>query len=295
MDEALLGRIRDGLKRSRLAQVVGAVVFGSRARGTATSPSDIDLLVVAQELRSKPHRRAEEIAGIKRHLPALALDVLLLTAEEAQSNFRNHNPLFLDIAAEGIVLVDDQGWLRGLMEEVREYIKQKGIEKTEHGWRFPVIPGIPTYLSKVTNKDFSLAMLKDGERDYLIGQSLMGDDYFDKAVYHFQQAVEKCIKSILIVMGIFAKTHFVGAVLRANLSAEFIPAEWQDELTKLAEISEGVEPEVSLSRYPGIIQDRLWLPFEEYEKKDAEKAREKAPHVLGTAKRFVDDWFSRKR
>jgi len=146
MDEALLGRIRDGLKRSRLAHVVAAVVFGSRPRGTATPSSDIDLLVVAQEIRSKPHRRAEEIAGIKRHLPGLALDVLLLTAEEAQSNFRNHNPLFLDIAAEGIVLVDDQGWLRGLMEEVREYIKQKGIEKTEHGWRFPVIPGIPTYL-----------------------------------------------------------------------------------------------------------------------------------------------------
>jgi len=138
-------------------------------------------------------------------------------------------------------------------------------------------------------------MLKGGERDYLIGQSLMGDDYFDKAVYHFQQAVEKCIKSILIVIGIFEKTHFVGAVLRANISAEFIPAEWRDELTKLAEISEGVEPEVSLSRYPGIIQDRLWLPFEEYEKKDAEKAREKASHVLSTAKRFVDDWFSRKR
>jgi HEPN domain-containing protein/predicted nucleotidyltransferase len=294
MQDALTITIRGALDKSRLREVVGAVVFGSRARGTATVSSDIDLLVVCDGIHAKPHRRGEEIAAIKKHLPGLVADILLLTPQEVESNFRNHNPLFLDIAAEGIILMDDQGRLKPLMEETRDYIKRRGIKKTDRGWIFPVVPGVPTYLSKVTNKDFSMGMLEDGERDYLIGQSLIDGNYFDKAVYHFQQGVEKGIKSILIAMGIFEKTHFVGAALRAHLSEEIVPAEWREELTKLAEISESIEPEVTLSRYPGIIRDRLWLPFEEYEREDAAKAKEKAVYVLTMAKKFVEEWFSAK-
>jgi HEPN domain-containing protein len=152
--------------------------------------------------------------------------------------------------------------------------------------------GVPTYLSKVSNKDFSLAMLKDGERDYLISLSLIDSGYYDKSVYHFQQAIEKCVKSILIAMGIFQKTHFVGEILRATLSEGIIPAEWREELRTLAHISESIEPEASLSRYPGIMQDRLWLPSEEYEKQDAVQAQDKAARVLAAAQRFVAAWFS---
>jgi len=37
---------------------------------------------------------------------SLPLDILLLTPEEVISNFKNHNPLFLDIAEEGIIILD---------------------------------------------------------------------------------------------------------------------------------------------------------------------------------------------
>lgn len=294
MDEAVIATIREALGRSHAPKAMGAVIFGSWARGTATISSDIDLLVICQGINTKRHRRGEEIVNLKRHLPGRPIDILLLTPEEVESNFRNHNPLFLDIAEEGIIVIDDRGWLQNLMEETRGYITERGIEKTEHGWIFPVTRGVPTYLSKVSNKDFSRAMLKDGERDYRIGLHLIEGTYYDKAVYHFQQAVEKCIKSILIAMGIFEKTHLVGETLRANLSGRDISSGWREDLMKLAEISEGLEPEVSLSRYPGIIQNSLWLPFEVYEKEDAEKAREKAAYVLTAAKRFVDEWFSGK-
>jgi HEPN domain-containing protein/predicted nucleotidyltransferase len=292
MPNVLLTRIQAALKKSCFPEVVAAVVFGSVAKGTAATCSDVDLLVVCRDINPKRHRRGEEIAAIKKNLPELPMDILLLTPQEVESNFRNHNPLFLDIAEEGIVLIDDHGWLENMMEATRQYVQQRGIEKTDNGWIFPVIRGTPTCLSKVSNKDFSLAMLKDGERDYLISLSLIDEGYYDKAVYHSQQAVEKCVKAILIAMGIFQKTHFVGGVLRATLSEKGVPTAWREELTQLADISESIEPEVTLSRYPGIIQDHLWLPFEEYEKQDAEKAKSKAEYVLETAKRFVDDWFS---
>ena len=93
-------------------------------------------------------------------------------------------------------------------------------------------------------------------------------------------------------MGIFHKTHFVGEILRATLSEHIMPTPWHEALQTLAHMSESLEPEVSLSRYPGIMQDRLWLPFDEYELQDAEQAKAKAAHVVATAKRFVAEWFA---
>jgi len=261
-------------------------------KGTATASSDVDLLVVCHGLDPKRHRRGKESAEIKQQLPAVPLDLLLLTPQEVESNFHNHNPLFLDMAAEGVVLIDAQGWLESLLAETRDYVQRRGIKKTENGWIFPVERGVPTYLSQVSDKDFSLAMLRDGERDYLISLCLIDAGYYDKAVYHCQQAVEKCVKAMLIAMGIFHKTHFVGEILRATVSEPIVPAEWHEEIRTLADISASLEPEVNLSRYPGILQDHLWLPFDEYENQDAIQAKEQAAHVVATAKRFVEAWFS---
>ncbi|MGB9715444.1 MAG: HEPN domain-containing protein [Thermodesulfovibrionales bacterium] len=280
-------------KKSLPFDIVAALLFGSWAKGSETPDSDIDLLIVADRINTKLHRRGKEIADIKHCIPGLSLDVQLLTKEEVISNFRNHNPLFLDIAIEGIIILDKDKFLRNLMLETKEYLKQRGIKRFGDGWIFPVEKGVPTYLSRVSNKDFSYAMLKDGERDFQIGERLIKDGFYDKAVYHFQQSVEKAIKAVLIAMGVFQKTHFIGEVLRGVISKKDIPIRWKPDLIEVAEISEEIEPEVSLSRYPGIIDDSLWLPFDEYEKEDADRAMEKAVKALSVARGFVEDWFSK--
>lgn len=279
-------------KESVPFDIVAALLFGSWAQGTETPNSDIDLLVVANGINRKRHRRGAEIAHIKHCLPGLPLDILLLTEEGVLSNFRNHNPLFLDIAEKAIIILDKENLLQNLILELRHYIKQKGIKRFGDGWMFPAEKGVLTYLSEVSNRDFSRAMLKDGERDFKIGERLIDDGYYDKAVYHFQQSIEKWVKSILVAMGVFQKTHFIGQILRKVLSEKDISERWKTDMLEVAEISEGIEPEVSLSRYPGIINDSLRLPFEEYEKEDAERALGKTVKVLSIAKRFVDDWFS---
>ena len=92
-------------------RVISAVLFGSRARGSETPLSDVDILVVAEGINPKFHRRSPEIAQIKRYFPKISLDILLFTPEEVISNFKNHNPLFLDIAAEGIILIDRDNFI----------------------------------------------------------------------------------------------------------------------------------------------------------------------------------------
>lgn len=78
----------------------------------------------------------------------------------------------------------------------------------------------------------------------------------NRAVSHFQQAVEKAVKAVLTGLGIFQKTHLVGAVLReVTLGEKRVPAQWKDPLLEAARLSEELEPEVSLTRCPGIIDD----------------------------------------
>jgi len=288
----LLG-VREALRTARLSfQIVGAVIFGSSATGRATASSDLDLLVVARGIPPKRHRRTREIVEIKRVLSDLPVDVLLLTRQETQSNFANHNPLFLDLAEDGIVLLDEEGLLARAIQETSQDIRRRGIERTEFGWRFRVEPGVVTYLSPISNRDFSLGMLKDAERDRKIGEVLTRDGFCDKAVYHFQQAAEKAVKAILVALGVYQKTHLVGGTLRKVAGESRISERWRDALREAAGVSEELEPEVSLSRYPGIIEGVLWLPSEEYVDEDARSAGARASKVLEIARDFVQDWFA---
>lgn len=296
MDKDIFSEIKTALENIKLPfEIHGAIVFGSVVKGEFTLHSDIDLIIVAEGINPKRHRRGEEILLIKKSLPVVPLDILLFSPKEVISNFKNHNPLFLDIAEDGIILLDRNNFLKALIEETKRYINAKAIKRLKDGWEFPTKYGAITYLSGVSNKDFSIAMFKDGKRDYLIGKKLIDEGFYDKAVYHFQQSVEKCLKSILVAFGIFRKTHFVGEVLIETLRGRDIPELWEEKLLKIAEISETLEPEVSLSRYPGIIDDSLWLPFEEYEKDDAEIAEKKAKDVLSVTNDFIEYWFSESK
>jgi hypothetical protein len=271
--------------------ITGAIVFGSVARGVQSKDSDADLLAVAESLHPKRNRRGGQIAQIKSMFPKIPLDVLLLTQEEVVSNFRNHNPLFLDIAEDGIIILDKDDFLKDLISEAKTYIRTRGIKRFGDGWVFPVKKGVAVPLSRVTNRDFAESMSLDARRDYEIGLTLTKGGYFDKAVYHFQQSVEKAVKAVLISQGVFQKTHFVGSILEGMINEMDASEASKERLKELARISINMEPEVSLSRYPGIIKDALWIPYKEYSREDAEEAMDKANIELKVAEDFLADWF----
>lgn len=291
MKAAINETIIEGLHASSI-NIKAAVLYGSCARNTHKSDSDIDLLLISDEINIKRHKRGKEVASIKQSLSmGLPFDILLLTSDESASNFRNHNPLFLDIASEGVILLDEYNFLKKLMEETMAYIYDRKIEKLADGWRFPVLYREPTYLSDVSNKDFAMVMFTDGNRDFIIGNNIMEDGYYDKAVYHFQQAVEKAVKAVLISFGEFKKTHFVGALLSDKLKEAELKKEWTGQLLRVAEISDELESEVTWSRYPGIDNGVLWIPYEEYTRSDAEEVKEKCKEAVGITKSFLKWWY----
>lgn len=135
----MIREIKEKLENSSFAfSIIGVVLFGSRARGSEESHSDIDILIVAKNINPKLHRRINEILQIKKLFKGIPLDILLFTPEEVISNFRNHNPLFLDIAEEGVIIIDDKNFISNLIKETKEYIRDRGIKKVEGGWQFPV-------------------------------------------------------------------------------------------------------------------------------------------------------------
>ena len=289
--EAIKKNISNNLATSPIP-IMGVVIYGSWARGMQTEHSDVDILVVSNAVNPHKHKRGKEIASLKDWLSTgLPLDVMLLTMDECISNFMNHNPLFLDIASEGIILIDSEDFLKNLIADTKNYIIQRGIIKLDDGWRFPSLYREPTYLSDVSNKDFAIAMITDGERDFRIGINIMEDGYFDKSVYHFQQSVEKAVKAVLICFGEFKKSHFVGAVLIEKLKEIELADNWEERLSYIAGISGEIEPEVTWSRYPGIEAGSLWLPYEEYKKEDAVGLKEKSEKVVMITKDFIKWWF----
>jgi len=273
-------------------KIKASVLYGSFARGAFTADSDIDILAVSDEVNPRKQRRGKDIAQIKECLSSgQPMDILLLTSSECLSNFRNHNPLFLDIAWEGVILLDENNFLKTLIDETRSYIAEKNIIKLSDGWMFPVPEKTPAFLSKVSNKDFAVAMLNDGARDFTIGVNIMEDGFYDKAIYHFQQSVEKAVKAVLICFGIFRKTHFVGEILLKDLESRIIDISWKENLTLIAKISSELEPEVTWSRYPGIDNDSLWIPSQEYTREDTRNIIENCDKVIKTAQRFLSWWF----
>ncbi len=273
--------IREKAQNLSGIEIISIAIFGSTVRHENHADSDIDLLVVAEGIAEKRIQRIPDVIKIKRELNiGFPLDILLVSKGECQVNFRNHNPLYLDIALDAEIIYDT-GFLENLIEETREYIDSNNIRRGVDSWSFPVKERTVTNLSKISNKEWASVWLEDGRRDLLAASHLFDVELYEKSVYHCQQAVEKVTKAILAVWGEFRKTHFVADALMGECNKREL-GEWKEKLIKVAEIGDKTEPQVSLSRYPGLTNNRkplasvseantLWLPYEEY---DADIAKE---------------------
>lgn len=82
------------------------VIFGSRARGTATDESDVDLLVVFSELANK-RRTAVEIRRTLNDLP-VSKDIIVTTPDEIARRGHLVGSALLPALLEGKVLYEQR-------------------------------------------------------------------------------------------------------------------------------------------------------------------------------------------
>ncbi|HIC92436.1 MAG TPA: HEPN domain-containing protein, partial [Syntrophaceae bacterium] len=261
-----------GLRESLSFEIKGAVLFGSWARGQGKMGSDIDILIIGEPLPSRMRDRIIQMIDIQDNITLYPLEIVLLTPEECRDNFNKHNPLFLDISTEGLILIDTDGLLENLIEETKRYIREEGIKKTERGWLFPIKYREVSYLSKLSNLDFIEIWLEDSQREIDASKGLKEMHLFDKSVYHAQQAVEKALKAIMLCFGWYEKTHYVAKDLEGIIDKQNLPHLWSKRLKGIAKRAKKIKPEVGLARYPGIKGGSLWVPYVEYVEKDSVEA-----------------------
>lgn len=123
------------------SNLVALAFFGSWARGEEKETSDIDVLLVAEELPDDPFERRwlvqEPILGLSER----SVSVLARTVEEFSEDV---SPLHLDLGLDAIVFYDPQGFLVQRLKRVRELIEEAGLvrEKEASGfaWRWEDSP-----------------------------------------------------------------------------------------------------------------------------------------------------------
>ena len=95
-------------------RLVSVVLFGSYAQGTASPESDIDLLVIVQQLPADPEPVEKLLDSIE--IPILkkyhrCVSVILTTPEAVQNEVNRENPLFFGIWTGYSVLLDSGDFL----------------------------------------------------------------------------------------------------------------------------------------------------------------------------------------
>jgi uncharacterized protein len=122
--------------------LVAVVLFGSRARDEAREGSDWDFLVVARNL---PERTLERAFRLKKMLPPLYRGEASLLAKTPDEFTAGLPDLYLDIALDGVVLHDTDGYMTERLEVLRTLIRRKGLRREKEGrdliWRWEQPPG----------------------------------------------------------------------------------------------------------------------------------------------------------
>ncbi len=286
MDQSILTEITKKAKTYWMKDLVSIVVFGSFAK-RRKKYNDVDLLIVLKDIKEDRIRRIPNIVGFKASLDVSSpVDVLLLSKRECAGNFRNHNPLFLDVTLDGVVVYDMNDFARGLIDETARYIKDRNIVRKGTAWFFPLKTHVAA-LSKISNADWARVWINDSSRDLESARILYTHGLFEKSVYHSVLCVEKAVKAILICFGAFERKHEVSALLESQARERDL---LKGDLKELISIAADMEEHIVLSRYPASGED-IWIPCEKYNDKDGRDYLDKAERAYNIAAKFVDEWL----
>ncbi len=128
------------LERLLGESLVSVVLFGSVARGEATSLSDIDLLVIARDLpRGRLARQerlsaaddllAPQVEELRKQVVLTDFSPVLKTPEEAKC----FTPLYLDLVEDAVILYDREGFFSEILAQLRSSLDRLGARRVKRG------------------------------------------------------------------------------------------------------------------------------------------------------------------
>ncbi len=142
----LIRNLLDAIKEVFGDLLVSVALYGSVARGEARADSDIDILIVAEDLppsrikRVKLFEKAEDsvepqVIELYDRGIYVSFSPIILTPEE----MKRVPPILLDMIEDAIILYDRDGFLNKLLDKVASKLLELGAERIRLGrkwyWR----------------------------------------------------------------------------------------------------------------------------------------------------------------
>lgn len=118
----------EGLKHGLPQKLWGLVLFGSVARGEAKESSDLDLLLVADNLPEKFTARSRHL---RRLLPSElrgTVSFIAKTRAEFEAGFPSY---YLDLALDGIILYDRENYMQQKLARIGELMQTAGLKRQQ--------------------------------------------------------------------------------------------------------------------------------------------------------------------
>lgn len=141
--QELLRTVVEALQQGLGDNLVAVVLFGSRARGEATEGSDWDLFVLARDLPPGPLQRHIQLTTLLPVQWRGQAAILARTLTEFESHLSS---LMLDIALDGVVLYDPEGYAAHRLAALKRLIANRGLRREQLGrdfiWRWDQFPGL---------------------------------------------------------------------------------------------------------------------------------------------------------
>ena len=129
------------LKDNLGTALISVVLFGSQARGEARPDSDWDMLIISSSLPNKPFQRH---LHLKQILPAAwraKISILAKTPQECEARLSS---LWLDIALDGLILYDPEGYMQKKLSYLKKLITKEGLYRKQDGadfvWQWQSVP-----------------------------------------------------------------------------------------------------------------------------------------------------------
>ncbi len=121
-------------------RLVSLALFGSVARGTARPDSDVDVLVIAEELPDGRIARASDFREVERSLEPwmhtarrAGLMPLLSPVFKTAAEIAQGTPLLLDMIDDARVLYDREGYLQRALDRLRRRLDELGARRIWRG------------------------------------------------------------------------------------------------------------------------------------------------------------------
>ena len=111
--------------------LVSIVLFGSVARREARPTSDIDVLIVAENLPRRPADRRQpfldawETARTACALPSVEWNLIVKTPDEA----RYRSPLYLDMVEDAVLILDRGRFFEEVLAGMRDRMRELGSRR----------------------------------------------------------------------------------------------------------------------------------------------------------------------